>query len=41
MVKDGSDGANGVNGLSVFITYHDNPATSTPSTPTGDGTADG
>ena len=44
MVLDGSDGANGTNGkdgLSVFITYHDNAITSTPSTPTGNGTTDG
>ena len=44
MVLDGSDGANGTNGkdgLSVFITYHDNAITSTPATPTGNGTTDG
>ena len=44
MVLDGSDGADGTNGkdgLSVFITYHDNAITSTPSTPTGNGTTDG
>ena len=44
MVLDGNDGepgAKGDNGLSVFITYHDNAITSTPSTPTGNGTTDG
>ena len=44
MVLDGSDGANGANGkdgLSVFITYHDNAITSTPSTPTENGTTNG
>ena len=44
MVLDGNDGqpgAKGDDGLSVFITYHDNAITSTPSTPTGNGTTDG
>ena len=44
MVLDGNDGepgAKGDNGLSVFITYHDNAITSTPATPTGNGTTDG
>ena len=44
MVLDGSDGqpgAKGDDGLSVFITYHDNAITSTPLTPTGNGTTDG
>lgn len=36
---DGKDGANGTNGLSVWITYHDN--TTTPATPTGNGTQNG
>jgi len=39
--SDGADGADGSDGLSVFITYHDNPASSPPATPTGDGTTDG
>ena len=39
--SDGADGANGKDGLSVFITYHDNAITSTPATPTGNGTTDG
>lgn len=38
---DGSAGADGTDGLSVFITYHDNPASTPPSTPTGDGTTGG
>ena len=37
--SDGVDGTNGTDGLSVFITYHN--STDTPSTPMGDGTADG
>ncbi len=37
--NDGTDGTDGSNGLSVFITYHD--STTTPSKPTGDGTANG
>ena len=44
MVLDGNDGkqgAKGDDGLSVFITYHDNAITSTPATPTGNGTTDG
>ena len=44
MVLDGNDGepgAKGDNGLSVFITYHDNAITSTPATPTGNGTTNG
>ena len=44
MVVDGSDGTNGADGadgLSVFITYHDNPADTQPSAPTGDGTSGG
>lgn len=44
MVADGSDGAdgtNGSNGLSVFITYHSNAVTSTPSKPTGNGASGG
>jgi len=44
MVSDGSDGTNGAtgdNGLSVFITYHDNAISNTPSAPTGDGTTSG
>lgn len=36
---DGKDGANGTNGLSVWITYHDD--TTTPATPTGNGTLNG
>lgn len=36
---DGKDGTNGTNGLSVWITYHDN--TTTPATPTGNGTLNG
>ena len=36
---DGKDGTNGTNGLSVWITYHD--GTTTPATPTGDGTLNG
>lgn len=39
--SDGEDGANGEDGLSVFITYHDNPITSTPANPTGNGTTNG
>lgn len=39
--NDGQDGADGQNGMSVYITYHDNPITSIPSTPTGDGTTNG
>lgn len=39
--SDGADGADGANGLSVFITYHDNPITSTPTNPTGNGTTNG
>ena len=42
MVLDGSDGADGTNGsdgLSVFITYND--STTTPNTPTGNGTENG
>lgn len=39
--SDGLDGADGNDGLSVFITYHDNAITSTPSTPTGNGTTGG
>lgn len=44
MVVDGSDGADGTDGadgLSVFITYHDSPISSPPSSPTGDGTSNG
>lgn len=37
--SDGSDGTPGSNGLSVFITYND--STTTPSTPTGNGTTNG
>lgn len=37
----GDQGVQGEDGLSVYITYHDNPIYATPSTPTGDGTADG
>ena len=37
--SDGQDGTNGSNGLSVFITYND--SSTTPSTPTGNGTANG
>lgn len=36
---DGKDGTNGTNGLSVWITYHDD--TTTPATPTGNGTLNG
>lgn len=36
---DGKDGTNGANGLSVWITYHDD--TTTPATPTGNGTLNG
>lgn len=36
---DGKDGTNGTNGLSVWITYHDD--TTTPATPTGNGTQNG
>ena len=36
---DGKDGTNGTNGLSVWITYHDD--TTTPATPTGNGTLHG
>lgn len=36
---DGKDGINGADGLSVWITYHDD--TTTPATPTGDGTLNG
>lgn len=39
--SDGADGADGANGLSVFITYHDNPITSIPTNPTGNGTTNG
>lgn len=39
--SDGIDGANGKDGMSVYITYHDNPNTSTPATPTGNGTSGG
>ena len=39
--SDGTDGADGTDGLSVFITYHDNPVTSTPNNPTGNGTTNG
>lgn len=39
--SDGEDGADGADGLSVFITYHDNPITSTPANPTGNGTTNG
>lgn len=35
----GADGKDGTNGLSVYITYHD--GTSTPATPTGNGTLNG
>lgn len=35
----GADGKDGTNGLSVWITYHD--GTSTPATPTGNGTQNG
>lgn len=35
----GADGKDGTNGLSVWITYHD--GTSTPATPTGNGTLNG
>lgn len=35
----GADGKDGANGLSVWITYHD--GTSTPATPTGNGTLNG
>lgn len=35
----GSDGKDGTNGLSVWITYHD--GTTTPATPTGNGTLNG
>lgn len=35
----GADGKDGTNGLSVWITYHD--STSTPATPTGNGTLNG
>lgn len=35
----GADGKDGTNGLSVWITYHDN--TTTPATPTGNGTQNG
>lgn len=44
MVLDGSDGpagADGADGLSVFITYHDNPPSRPPATPTGNGTTGG
>lgn len=37
----GAPGTNGVDGLSVFVTYHDNPLTSTPAAPTGNGTSGG
>jgi len=37
--SDGQDGTNGSNGLSVFITYND--SSTTPNTPTGNGTANG
>lgn len=36
---DGKNGTNGTNGLSVWITYHDD--TTTPATPTGNGTQNG
>jgi len=39
--SDGTDGATGTDGLSIFITYNDNSASSTPSTPTGNGTTNG
>lgn len=39
--SDGEDGADGADGLSVYITYHDNAITSTPATPTGNGTTNG
>ena len=39
--EDGANGTNGADGKSVFITYHDNAVTSTPSTPTGNGTTNG
>lgn len=35
----GADGKDGTNGLSVWVTYHD--GTSTPATPTGNGTLNG
>lgn len=38
---DGTDGADGSDGYSVYITYHDNPLSSPPATPTGNGTAGG
>lgn len=44
MVADGSNGeagAKGDDGNSVFITYHDNPTTSKPAKPTGNGTTGG
>ena len=37
--EDGTDGQDGADGLSVFITYND--STTTPATPTGDGTTGG
>lgn len=39
--NDGVDGTDGSDGYSVYITYHDNPVTVPPSTPTGDGTTGG
>ena len=39
--SDGIDGANGKDGMSVYITYHDNPNTLTPNTPSGNGTTGG
>jgi hypothetical protein len=44
MLQDGNDGTpgtNGTNGNGVFITYHNNPISVAPATPTGDGTAGG
>lgn len=37
----GVDGAAGAPGKTYYFAYHDNPYTSTPATPTGDGVTDG
>lgn len=38
---EGDPGTPGAAGTSAWYTYHDNPPTSTPATPTGNGTANG
>lgn len=39
--NDGTNGKDGADGKTVHITYHDNPITSKPAKPTGDGTTGG